>query len=57
MEETGAKLILDLAELLGAKQVETDVIDRALAMISSEFAFDGAGNLCPAGAGTGQYCR
>lgn len=41
MEETGAKLILALAELLGAKQVETDVIDRALAMISSEFAFDG----------------
>ncbi|MCD8359321.1 MAG: hypothetical protein LUC29_00390, partial [Acidaminococcaceae bacterium] len=41
MEETGAKLILALAELLGAKQVETDVIDRALDMISSEFAFDG----------------
>lgn len=41
MEETGENLIIALAELLGAKQVDSGVIDRALAMISGAFAFDG----------------
>lgn len=41
MGQTGDALILALARLLGAKQVDTKVIDQALALICDVFAFDG----------------
>ena len=37
----GDTLVLSLAELLGGKQVDTGVIDRALAELCSAFDFDG----------------
>ena len=41
MVQSGDTLVLSLAELLGGKQVDTGVIDRALAELCSAFDFDG----------------
>lgn len=41
MVQSGDNLVLSLAELLGGKQVDTGVIDRALAELCSAFDFDG----------------
>ena len=41
MERSGDTLVLSLAGLLGGKQVDTGVIDRALASLCAAFDFDG----------------
>ena len=41
MVQSGDTLVLSLAELLDGKQVDTGVIDRALAELCSAFDFDG----------------
>ena len=40
MVQSGDTLVLSLAELLGGKQVDTGVIDRALAELCSAFDFE-----------------
>lgn len=41
MEQAGDALVLSLAELLGGKQVDSNVIGQALAVICAAFDFDG----------------
>lgn len=41
MGQSDETLVLSLAELLGGKQVDSGVIDQALAALCSAFDFDG----------------